>query len=63
MSKGSTITIYYASEQELIEVPKLIDENVENAKAILESLNLVLDETIDEKNSDKPKLCRGRESA
>ena len=31
VSKGSTITIYYASEQELIEVPKLIDENVENA--------------------------------
>mgnify|MGYP001455621754 CR=1 FL=1 len=55
VSKGSTITIYYASEQELIEVPKLIDENVENAKAILESLNLVLDETVDEKNSDKPK--------
>jgi len=55
VSKGSTITIYYASEQELIEVPKLIEENVENAKAILESLNLVLDDTIDEKDSDKPK--------
>lgn len=55
VSKGSTITIYYASEQELVEVPKLIDENTENAKAILESLNLELDEKIDEKDSDKPK--------
>ena len=55
VSKGSTITIYYASEQELVEVPKLIDENAENAKAILESLNLELDEKIDEKDSDKPK--------
>ncbi len=54
VSKGSTITIYYASEQELIEVPKLVDEKLENAKAILESLNLELDETVDRKDSDKP---------
>lgn len=54
VSKGSTITIYYASEQELIEVPKLVDETLENAKAILESLNLELDETVDRKDSDKP---------
>lgn len=54
VSKGSTITIYYASEQELVEVPKLVDETLENAKAILESLNLELDENVDRKDSDKP---------
>ena len=52
VSKGSTITIYYASEQELVEVPKLIDENTENAKAILESIkaannnNVFMDQSV-----------------
>ncbi len=55
VAKGSTITIYYASEQELVEVPKLIDETLENAKAILESVNLELDDNVEEKDSDKPK--------
>ena len=54
-SKGSTITVYFASEQELVQVPKLIDEDLETAKALLESVNLKLDDDIQEKDSDKPK--------
>ncbi|MBQ7047121.1 MAG: Stk1 family PASTA domain-containing Ser/Thr kinase [Oscillospiraceae bacterium] len=54
-SKGSTITVYFASEQELVQVPNLIDQDVETAKALLESVNLKLDDKIEEKDSDKPK--------
>ena len=53
--KGSTITIYFASEQELVEVPDLIDQDLETAKALLESMELKLHEDIEEKDSDKPK--------
>lgn len=53
--EGSTITVYYASDEELIAVPQLIGWDLETARALLESLELVLDETITEKNSDKPK--------
>ncbi len=53
--EGSTITVYYASDEELIAVPSILGWDVETARAILESLELVLDETITEKNSDRPK--------
>lgn len=53
--KGSTVTIYFASEQELVEVPDLIDQDLETAKALLESMDLKLHEDVIEKDSDKPK--------
>ncbi len=53
-SKGSTITVYFASEQELVQVPNLIDQDIDTARELLESVNLKLDDNIEKKDSDKP---------
>lgn len=53
--EGATITVFYASTEELIEVPPLVGWDVETARALLISLGLVLAEPIEEKPSDKPK--------
>lgn len=52
--QNSTVFIYYASDENLIEVPLLIGWTVEDAKRLLESLNLSLDENISYENSDQP---------
>ena len=52
---GSLVIIYYASDEELIEVPKLIGWDVNTAKDLLESMNLALDEDYTYEKSNKPK--------
>lgn len=51
--KGSTITVYYASENNLVEVPNLLgwSMKIEDAKRILETAHLVLDEKVSSENS------------
>lgn len=52
---GSVITIYYASDEDLITVPNVVDLEVEMAQALIESVKqLVFDTNITEENSDKP---------
>ncbi|MBQ4625772.1 MAG: PASTA domain-containing protein, partial [Clostridia bacterium] len=51
---GSVITIYYASDEDLITVPVVEDLDVETAQALIESVKLVFDTNITEENSDKP---------
>lgn len=53
--EGSNITVYYASDENLIEVPELIGFDVESARRWLESIGLLLDENIIKENSVKPK--------
>ncbi len=53
--KGSLVIIYYASDEELIEVPKLTGWDVGTAKELLESMNLAIDENYEYVKSDKPK--------
>lgn len=49
----TVITIYYASDEDLVEVPKLIGWDEESAKALVKSVNLTLDTEINRENSDK----------
>lgn len=51
---GSTVTIYYASDEDLIEVPAVAGYNAEMAKVLIESVNLVFDTTVTEENSNRP---------
>ena len=52
---GSTITIYYASDEDLIEVPDIVGWDYNMAKDKLESMNLALDTNYEERASDLPK--------
>ncbi|MEI6580190.1 MAG: PASTA domain-containing protein, partial [Eubacteriales bacterium] len=54
-AQGSTVIVYYASDENLVVVPKLIGWDVEAAKRLLTSLELVLDENISQEDSIKPK--------
>lgn len=51
---GSTVTIYYASDEDLIEVPAVLGYDTESAKILIESVNLVMDTNITEKDSNRP---------
>ena len=55
ISKGDTVTIIYASDEDLIEVPKVVGWDTENARNLLESVNLALDENIETVSSNRPK--------
>ncbi|HOO25743.1 MAG TPA: PASTA domain-containing protein, partial [Clostridiales bacterium] len=52
--QNSTVFVYYASDENLIEVPLLVGWTVEDAKRLLESMNLSLDENFSYENSDQP---------
>lgn len=54
-SPGSTVTIYYASDEDLITVPKVVGWDVNTAKEKLESMRLSIDPNYEEKASDLPK--------
>ncbi len=54
---GSVITIYYASDEDLISVPNVVDLEVSMAQALIESVEsgkLIFDTNITQENSDKP---------
>ena len=51
---GSVITIYYASDEDLVSVPSVVDLELEMAKSLIESGNLVFDPNVTEENSDMP---------
>lgn len=54
VSSGSLITIYFASDQDLIQVPdNVIGWELETAKAIIESVDLVVDSEIVYENSSE----------
>lgn len=54
-SSGDIITIYYASDDELIEVPNVVGWNAATAKEKLESMELSLNDNYETEDSDKPK--------
>lgn len=54
VESGSTINIYYASDQDLITVPSVIGMDLEMAKSLIESAKLTVDENVKSENSDKP---------
>ena len=49
----TVITIYYASDEDLVTVPKLVGWDEESAKSLVQSVNLTLDTDIKRVNSDK----------
>lgn len=51
--QGSTILVYYASDENLVEVPVLLDFTVDVAKRLLESMDLQLDENVLQEDSQK----------
>ncbi|MGI6248567.1 MAG: Stk1 family PASTA domain-containing Ser/Thr kinase [Acutalibacteraceae bacterium] len=53
---GSTVIVYYASDENLVEIPDLVTPgwDVENAKRLLESVGLTLDEKITQEDSIVP---------
>lgn len=51
---GSKIIVYYASDADLITVPSVIGMDLEMARALIESANLVVDDNVKSENSDKP---------
>ncbi|MCR5523111.1 MAG: Stk1 family PASTA domain-containing Ser/Thr kinase [Clostridia bacterium] len=51
---GSLVTIYYASDEDFIDVPSVVGWDVDTARSLLESVNLALDENYEEVNSDEP---------
>lgn len=54
VSKDTTITIYFASDEDLIQVPdNAVGWDIEMAKAIIESVGLTVDETIVYENSSE----------
>jgi eukaryotic-like serine/threonine-protein kinase len=53
--QGSTVIIYYASDENLVEVPVLVGWKVDDARRLLESVGLVIDETIAQENSIREK--------
>ncbi len=55
VQEGTTVVIYYASDESLISVPELIGWDLETAEQLLISLNLELDDAdIKSENSDAP---------
>ena len=54
-NSGDIVTIYYASDDELIEVPSVVGWNVATAKEKLESMNLSLNENYQTEDSSLPK--------
>lgn len=54
VESGSTINIYYASDQDLITVPMVIGVDLEMAKSLITSAKLTVDEDVKVENSDKP---------
>lgn len=54
-ASGDIVTIYYASDDELIEVPSVVGWNVSTAKEKLESMNLSLNENYQTEDSSYPK--------
>ncbi len=54
VDSNQVITIYYASDEDLVTVPKVIGWDEESAKALIESMQLTLDSNIKRENSDKP---------
>ncbi len=53
-TRGSTVTVYYASENNLEKVPNLIGWGTADAERLLTSVHLVLDENIISEDSVKP---------
>ncbi len=51
---GSNVTVYYASDTGFVDVPNVVGMNKEMAKSILESVNLKMDDTVAEEESDRP---------
>ncbi len=54
VNSQTVITIYYASDEDLVEVPKLVGWDEESAKSLIQSVSLTLDSEIKRENSDKP---------
>ena len=56
VASGSVIIVYYASNEDLVEVPAIanVGFNVEMAQAFIESVQLVMDTNIKEENSSEP---------
>ena len=52
-TEGSTVILYYASDEDLIEVPNIVGYTTDMAKEMLESMKLALDTNFEEKASDK----------
>jgi len=52
---GSTVILYYASDEDLIEVPNVVGWDYNMAKEKLESMKLAIDTSYEERASDKPK--------
>ena len=52
---GTTVTIYYASDEDLIEVPEIVGWDYNMAKERLESMNLAIEADYEERASDQPK--------
>ena len=52
---GSTVILYYASDEDLIEVPNVVGWDYNMAKEKLESMKLAIDTNYEERGSDKPK--------
>lgn len=52
--QGSNVIVYYASEENLVDVENVIGYDVEAARRLLESIGLTLDENISRENSTMP---------
>lgn len=52
--QGSNVIVYYASDENLVEVENIIGYDVEAARRLLESIGLALDENIAQENSIMP---------
>ena len=50
----TVITIYFASDEDLVVMQKVVGWDIEMAKAIIESMELTVDPDIKEENSDRP---------
>lgn len=57
VDSGTVVIVYYASNEDLVEVPAVanIGFGVEEAQAMIESVQLVMDSEIKEENSNEPK--------
>ncbi len=52
--EGSTVILYYASDEDLIEVPNVVGWDTNMAQEMLESMRLSLDSTFEQKASEEP---------
>ncbi len=53
-AEGSKITVYYASNEDFVSVPKVVDWDLDTARGMLENATLKVHEEVLEVNSDKP---------